>query len=135
MLGRCVSLRDLFMGLSKHLGVGIFVLMKRSKSLISSCEENPCVYKKFSGSKVALLVLYVDDILLIGNDIPMLESVKGWLKKCFSLKDLGEAGYILEIKIYKDRSKRLLVLCQDLIWIRFLISSICKIQVSNLDML
>ena len=39
------------------------------------CEEDPCVYKKFSGSKVVFLVLYVDDILLIRNNIPMLESV------------------------------------------------------------
>jgi hypothetical protein len=32
--------------------------------------EKPCVYKKVSGSAVVFLVLYVDDILLIGNDIP-----------------------------------------------------------------
>ena len=75
------------------------------------CEEEPCVYKKFSGSKVVFLVLYVDDIL-IGNDIPMLVSVKGWLKKCFSMKDLGEAEYILGIKIYRDRSKKLIGLSQ-----------------------
>ena len=67
------------------------------------CEEDSCVYKKFSGSKVAFLVLYVDDILIIGNNIPMLEFVKEWLKKCFSMKDLGEAEYILGIKIYRDR--------------------------------
>jgi hypothetical protein len=38
--------------------------------------EEPCVYKKVSGSVVVCFVLYVDDILLIGNDIPMLEAVK-----------------------------------------------------------
>jgi hypothetical protein len=76
------------------------------------CEEEPCVYKKFSGSKITFLVLYVDDILLIGNDVPMLESVKDWLRKNFSMKDLGEAQYILGIKIYRDRSKRMLGLSQ-----------------------
>ena len=30
------------------------------------CEEDPCVYKKFSGRKVAFLVLYVDNILPMG---------------------------------------------------------------------
>ena len=59
------------------------------------------------------LVLYVDDILLIGNDIPMLEAVKTSLKKSFSMKDLGEAAYILGIRIYSDRSKRLIGLSQD----------------------
>ena len=44
-------------------------------------EDKPCVYKKTSGSAIVFLVLYVDDILLIGNDIPMLQSVKVWLSK------------------------------------------------------
>ena len=35
-------------------------------------EDEPCVYKKVSGSAIVFLVLYVDDILLIGNDIPIL---------------------------------------------------------------
>ena len=65
-----------------------------------------CIYKKVSGSSVAFLILYVDDILLIGNDIELLSSVKGYLNKCFSMKDLGEAAYILGIKIYRDRSRR-----------------------------
>ena len=76
-------------------------------------EDEPCVYKKISGSAILFLVLYVDDILLIGNDIPTLQSVKSWLRKCFSMKDLGEAAYILGIKIYRDRSKRLIGLSQS----------------------
>ena len=39
-------------------------------------EDEPCVYKKVSGSAIVFLVLYVDDILLIGNDIPTLQNVK-----------------------------------------------------------
>ncbi|KAL0439429.1 UNVERIFIED_CONTAM: hypothetical protein Slati_2425900 [Sesamum latifolium] len=34
------------------------------------------IYKKISGSSVAYLVLYVDDILLIGNDVKMLGDIK-----------------------------------------------------------
>ena len=66
-----------------------------------------CIYKKVSGSSVAFLILYVDDILLIGNDIEFLDSIKGYWNKSFSMKDLGEAAYILGIKIYRDRSRRL----------------------------
>nr|AAV85747.1 Integrase core domain, putative [Oryza sativa Japonica Group]AAX92956.1 retrotransposon protein, putative, Ty1-copia sub-class [Oryza sativa Japonica Group]ABA92827.2 retrotransposon protein, putative, Ty1-copia subclass [Oryza sativa Japonica Group] len=76
-------------------------------------EEEPCVYKKISGSALVFLILYVDDILLIGNDISMLESVKTSLKNSFSMKDLGEAAYILGIRIYRDRSKRLIGLSQS----------------------
>nr|GFC17050.1 hypothetical protein [Tanacetum cinerariifolium] len=39
-------------------------------------------------------------------------SVKTYLGKCFAMKDLGEAAYILGIKIYRDRLKRLIGLCQ-----------------------
>ncbi|GKB09295.1 putative RNA-directed DNA polymerase [Tanacetum coccineum] len=56
---------------------------------------------------------YVDDILLIGNDIPTLQSVKEWLGKCFAMKDLGDAAYVLGIKIYRDRTRRLIGLSQD----------------------
>jgi hypothetical protein len=75
--------------------------------------EEPCVYKKVSGSAIVFLVLYVNDILLIGNDIPMLEVIKSSLRKSFSMKDLEEMAYILGIKIYRDRSKRLIRLSQD----------------------
>ena len=72
-----------------------------------------CIYKKVSGSSVAFLILYVDDILLIRNDTEFLNSIKGYLNKNFSMKDLGEAAYIFGIKIYSDRSRRLIELSQS----------------------
>ncbi|GJS33986.1 retrotransposon protein, putative, ty1-copia subclass [Tanacetum coccineum] len=70
--------------------------------------DEPCVYLKASGSNVTFLILYVDDILIMGNNIPMLKDVKSYLGRCFAMKDLGEAAYILGIKIYRDRSQRLI---------------------------
>ena len=85
--------------------------------------DEPCVYKKISGSALVFLVLYVDDILIIGNDILMLQLVKTWLSSKFSIKDLGDTSYILSIRIYRDRSKRMLGLSQsrhiDLVLKRF----------------
>ncbi|GKD71698.1 retrotransposon protein, putative, ty1-copia subclass [Tanacetum coccineum] len=49
----------------------------------------------------------------MGNNIPLLQDVKSYLGRCFAMKDLGEAAYILGIKIYRDRSKRLIGLCQS----------------------
>nr|GFA60055.1 retrotransposon protein, putative, Ty1-copia subclass [Tanacetum cinerariifolium] len=74
--------------------------------------DEPCVYLKASGSYIAILILYVDDILLMGKNIPMLQDVKSYLGRCFAMKDLGDAAYILGIKIYRDRSKQLIGLCQ-----------------------
>ena len=71
------------------------------------------MYKKTSGSAVIFLILYINDILFIENDITMMQSVKTWLFNKFSIKDLDEASYILGIKIYRDRSNRMLGLSQS----------------------
>ena len=76
--------------------------MIKSYGFIQTYGES-CIYKKVSGSFVAFLILYVDDMLLIGNDIEFLDSIKGYLNKNFSMKDLGEAAYI-----YRDRSRHLI---------------------------
>ena len=76
--------------------------------------DEPCVYKRIQGTKVVFLVLYIDGILLIGNDIEVLSSVKGWMQKQFDMKDLGEANYILGIKLLRDRKNKVLALSQAL---------------------
>ena len=73
--------------------------------------DNPCVYKKIN--EVVFQILYVDNILLIENDITLLLSVKIWLSKSFSMKNIREVAYILGIKIYIDWSRRLLGLSQS----------------------
>src|SRR4051812_20818815 len=114
MLTRYASSSAQSMGWCKHLRVGTFALMKLIKPFgFMQAYEEACVYKKVSGSSVAFLILYVDDILLMGNDIKLLESIKAYLNKCFSMKDLGEAAYILGIKIYRDRPRRLIGLSQS----------------------
>ncbi|GJV91713.1 retrotransposon protein, putative, ty1-copia subclass, partial [Tanacetum coccineum] len=66
--------------------------------------DKPCVFQKASGSYVTFLILYVDDILIMGNNIPMLQDVKSYFGKCFAKKDLGEAATnILGINIYRIR--------------------------------
>ncbi|KAL0361229.1 UNVERIFIED_CONTAM: Retrovirus-related Pol polyprotein from transposon RE2 [Sesamum radiatum] len=79
-------------------------------------DYDPCVYKKISGSSVAYLMHYVDDILVIGNDVKMLDDIKAWLSTQFSVKDMGEASYIISIKIYRDRSRRYQACAREVHW-------------------
>ncbi|RVW58770.1 Retrovirus-related Pol polyprotein from transposon TNT 1-94 [Vitis vinifera] len=65
------------------------------------------------GSKVCFLVLYVDDILLATNDKGLLHEVKQFLSKNFDMKDMGEASYVIGIKIHRDRFKGILGLSQE----------------------
>lgn len=75
--------------------------------------EDHCVYVKTSGKGFVILSLYVDDILLAGNNETLIRSTKGWLSTNFEMKDMGEASYVLGVKITRDRPKRLLALSQE----------------------
>ena len=66
--------------------------------------------RKINKGKIAFSVLYVDDILLIGNDVGYLTDVKTWLAVQFQMKDLGEAQYVLGLQIIRDRKNKMLVL-------------------------
>ncbi|KAL0434211.1 UNVERIFIED_CONTAM: hypothetical protein Slati_2755400 [Sesamum latifolium] len=88
---------------------GITYILEEQKN-----EFDPYVYKKINGSSVAYLALYVDDILLIGNDVKMLGVIRAWFFTQFSMMDMCEAFHILGIKIYRDRSRRILGLTQSL---------------------
>ena len=57
--------------------------------------------------------MYVDDILLAENSKEMIDIVKRWLSSNFEMKDMGEASYVLGLKIVRDRTKRLLGLSQE----------------------
>ena len=54
-----------------------------------------------------ILSLYVDDILLPGNDMKMIVTTKKWLSSIFN-EGHGKANYVLGVKIFKDHSKTLL---------------------------
>jgi len=71
-----------------------------------------CIYLKVSGSKFIILVLYVDDILLASSCVDLLRETKDFLSNKFEMKDLGEASYVLGIKIHRDRSRYTLGLSQ-----------------------
>src|SRR4051812_40740158 len=47
--------------------------------------KEACVYKKVSGSSIAFLILYVDDVLIIRNDVELLNTVKYYFNNSFSM--------------------------------------------------
>jgi Reverse transcriptase (RNA-dependent DNA polymerase) len=67
-----------------------------------------CIYHKFSKSKVMFLVLYVDDLLLVTNNMNKLRETKKILYRFFEMKDLGEASYVLGLKIHRVHSQGIL---------------------------
>ena len=50
-----------------------------------------------------ILILYVDDLLLLGQDLSKIEDVKRQLGKLYQIKDLGPASSYLGIRITRDQ--------------------------------
>ncbi|XP_048323873.2 retrovirus-related Pol polyprotein from transposon TNT 1-94 [Ziziphus jujuba] len=73
-----------------------------------------CVYiQKFSGGNFIALLLYVDDMLIVGQDAMKNSKLKKELSKSFDMKDLGPAQQILGMQIIRDRKNRRLWLSQE----------------------
>jgi hypothetical protein len=71
-----------------------------------------CVYSKQVGNHFIYVVLYVDDILLVGNNMDVIKEVKSQLSSKFDMKDLGAANFILGMDIKRDHANRKLWLNQ-----------------------
>ncbi|RVW94082.1 Copia protein [Vitis vinifera] len=59
--------------------------------------------KKSHAGKLAILIVYVDDIILSGNDMGELQNLKKYLSEEFEVKDLGNLKYFLEETWYRER--------------------------------
>ena len=77
------------------------------EDLASLEEKRITVYFKLIGDHVINLVLYVDNMLLIGNDKDIIQYLNTQLFSKFNMKDLGAANYILgmETKRYIEKRK------------------------------
>ena len=73
-------------------------------------DKDHYIYVKRSDNKFVTLTLYVDNILLVGNNVEYLLTIKEWLSFNFQMNDMGEASYILGMRIHQNRSKRLLTI-------------------------
>ena len=61
-----------------------------------------CIYSKFISNEGVIIYLYVDDLLIFGTSLDVVNDTKCFLASNFDMKILGEANVILGIKILKD---------------------------------
>lgn len=62
--------------------------------------------KKFSYDNLIILLLYVDDILIVGKNIFKINRLKKKLGKSFDRKDIGVTKKILDISISCDKKEK-----------------------------
>jgi reverse transcriptase-like protein len=91
---------------------------KKFESVVKSfgykrTNSDHCVFvQKFSEDDFIMLLLYVDDMLIVGQSASRINSLKQELSKYFAMKDLGPARQILGMEITRDRAGRKLWLSQ-----------------------
>lgn len=62
------------------------------------------------GDKMAVLLLYVDDIILACSSTALCENIISYLMQIFPVKDLGTVHYFLDIEsTFQNNSKQLLL--------------------------
>eukprot|EP00253_Pinus_taeda_P019154 PITA_19154 len=73
-----------------------------SETGFSRCHSDNTVYTKKVGKSLIILVLYVNDIILIGSDPNLINHVKSSLKNKFEMKDLGQ-HYFLGLQVLQTK--------------------------------
>ncbi|XP_049375062.1 uncharacterized mitochondrial protein AtMg00810-like [Solanum verrucosum] len=85
-------------------------------------------------SRQVIILVYVDDLLISGDDKDLIQEAKGMLHATFKIKDLGPLKYFLGIEIC--RSKKGILLCQRM-YILELIAVLglggCKLTLTPLE--
>ena len=67
------------------------------------CQTDDTMFVKHgAGNKIAILIVYVDDIIITGNDDEEISRLKIKLGTEFELKDLGEMKYFLGMEVARS---------------------------------
>ena len=64
--------------------------------------DHTLFFKHSTDEKITALIVYVDDIIVTGNDFDEIRRLKRMLAEEFEIKDLGKLRYFLEIEVARS---------------------------------
>lgn len=70
----------------------------------SRSKADPQLYVYLEKPLVAIIVLYVDDLIITGNHVTFLESTKLKLQSQFDMTDMGVLHYFLGLEVYQHQT-------------------------------
>ena len=75
----------------------------KSYGYIQNQADHTLFFKHASDSKKTILIVYVDDIIMTGDDKREIEEFKRRLTHEFEIKDLGSLKYFLEMEFARSK--------------------------------
>lgn len=75
----------------------------KSHGYTQSQANHTMFFKHSCKGKIAILIVYVDDIILISDDSLEIERLKGLLARDFEIKDLGTLKHFLGMEFERSR--------------------------------
>lgn len=72
-----------------------------------------CIYSFYSSTKLIIVAIFVDDLIVFSNSIDYLKILKKGLQKVCTLKDLGPLRRCLGINVHRNRAKGIIELDQS----------------------
>lgn len=80
---------------------------KLSKSLVEfgfvKCPYEHAVYTKKFGEDMLIIGVYVDDLLVTGTKVALIEEFKDQMNKKFEMNNLGKLAYYLGIEVMQGK--------------------------------
>ena len=108
-----MRLRRALYGLRQSPNVWNFTINTELQNMnFRATASDPCVYTRGKQADYVMLTLFVDDILLTGPSIRVLQDVQDTLKTKFSISELGPVSLILGIEVTRDTERGTLQLSQ-----------------------
>ena len=86
--------------MSVDAATGLPHVMKLEKSLyrFTPTTSDPCVYTFFTSDTFRIVIRYVDDLLLLGGNTPIVEELNRKLMERFTTTDMGDVSLALGMK-------------------------------------
>jgi len=79
----------------------------------TQCDMDHSIFiHKGPDQELCIIALYVDDLMVLSNDVNLLNQKKDELKSTFKMKDLGPIHWFLGLEITRDRSRHLISVSQ-----------------------
>lgn len=81
---------------------------------LTASSADPCVYfRRSTTGSLMIVLLWVDDLIICGNDASEIDHFKTTISRRFDMKDMGELSSVLGLKVIRNRSARILEINQE----------------------